>query len=460
MDVAHTIVLALASTPLLAQDAAVATAARSLASAVDAAATVDDAGANAFGFPSPLLHPEDRRAFAVGNALFRTNWVAAPSSTSGVDGLGPLFNARSCSSCHVHDGRSRPPYDGEAEQPGLLLRIGRHDRDGPDRPHPVYGDQLQQDAIQGVRPEVRVQISWRAIAGSYADGTAFELLAPEYELREPAYGPLGDDVTLGGRVAPQLIGMGLLEAVPAASLFALADPDDRDGDGVSGRVHVLAGAGNDVVVGRFGWKATQPSVRAQTAAAFVNDMGITSAEQPREPLGDAERAAITSVSGGDPEIDAHKLDRVVFYVQSLAVPAPRGTDDAAVGAGRQHFAEFGCAACHVAQLRSGPIAFHPAFANRTFAPFTDLLLHDLGSGLSDGKRDGDARPGEWRTPPLWGIGLFAAVNGHERYLHDGRARGLAEAVLWHGGEAEPARERFRTAPARARSELLAFLQSR
>ncbi|MFN7589550.1 MAG: di-heme oxidoredictase family protein [Planctomycetota bacterium] len=419
--------------------------------------TVVDASRDAFGFPSPLLRANERRAFAVGNALFRANWVAAPASAEGLDGLGPLFNARSCSSCHLRDGRSRPPENAADERHGLLVRIGVRQPDAPDADHPRYGGQIQDDAIAGVQPELRVLVQWVEHEGHYADGERFVLRAPRYALQAPADGPLGDDVVLGGRTAPHLLGLGLLEAIPDADLLALADPDDRDRDGISGRVHRLGGA--DGPIGRCGWKATQPDVHAQTAGAFVHDMGITSPDHPHEPMPDAQRARVVAPNGGEPEIDAAKLGRVVFYARTLAVPAQRDAERADVVAGRAHFHAFGCAACHRETFVTGKDAFHPAFAGQTIHPYTDLLLHDLGDGLADGKRDGDARPGEWRTAPLWGLGLVPTVNGHDRLLHDGRARGFAEAILWHGGEAQGARERFRTATAAQRAELLAFLRS-
>ena len=419
--------------------------------------TVADASRDAFGFPSPLLRANERRAFAVGNALFRANWVAAPASAEGLDGLGPLFNARSCSSCHLRDGRSRPPEHATDERHGLLVRIGVRQPDAPDADHPRYGGQIQDDAIAGVQPELRVDVQWTEHEGQYADGERFVLRAPRYVLQTPADGALGDDVVLGGRTAPHLLGLGLLEAIPDADLLALADPDDRDGDGISGRVHRLGGA--DGPIGRCGWKATQPDVHAQTAGAFVHDMGITSPDHPHEPMPDAQRARVVAQNGGEPEIDAAKLGRIVFYTRTLAVPAQRDADRADVVAGRAHFHAFGCAACHRETFVTGKDAFHPAFAGQTIHPYTDLLLHDLGEGLADGKRDGDARPGEWRTAPLWGLGLVPTVNGHDRLLHDGRARGFAEAILWHGSEAQAARERFRTATAAQRAELLAFLRS-
>lgn len=420
-------------------------------------AYIEDATGNAFGYPLPLLAASERRAFAVGNAIFRANWVAAPASTKGLDGLGPLFNARSCSSCHLRDGRSRPPEAQEPDRFGLLLRIGVRDSHGPDLPHPVYGTQIQDQAIAGVLPEAKPEIEWVRTTGQYGDGEPFELLSPVYRLQQLGHGELSDGVVLGGRTAPQMIGLGLLEAIPLAALLQVADPEDRDGDGVSGRLHVLPGTGGQI--GRFGWKATQPTVEAQTVGALVHDMGITSPLAPVEVLTDSQRELLGWRDEQVPDIDAQKLARLVFYSRTLAVPAPRDQKDPDVIRGRQLFHEYGCAACHIPEWITGPVDFHPAFGGRVITPYTDLLLHDLGEGLADQKRDGDAEPAEWRTAPLWGIGLIPVVNDHQRYLHDGRARGLAEAVLWHGGEALPARERFRLAARAQRQQLLAFLRS-
>jgi CxxC motif-containing protein (DUF1111 family) len=312
-----------------------------------------------------------------------------------------------------------------------------------------------------VRPEARVAIDTEPVPGTYGDGTQFTLLRPRYALRDLAYGPLGEHAVLGARTAPHLIGLGLLEAIPVATLERWADPGDANGDGVSGRVHWL-GSSPGKQTGRFGWKATQPTVEAQTAAAFVNDIGITSTLFASEPLTEIERehVARTAHPASDGvEIAPASFERVVFYTCALAVPAPRDEQAPQVAAGRALFDAFGCAACHVPSCTTGDTAFHERFAHQAIAPYTDLLLHDLGDELADDKRDGDAAPAEWRTAPLWGIGLFPTVNGHSRYLHDGRARDLAEAVLWHGGEAQRARERFRLAPAAEREALLAFVRS-
>ena len=427
-------------------------------SAQSSAPTIADTTSNAFSYPSPLLSAEERRAFVVGNSFFKANWVERGASAKGLDGLGPLFNARSCSSCHLRDGRSSPPASADRERHGLLLRIGVRNADGPDAAHPRYGAQVQDVAIAGAKPEAVVRIDYETVVGRYGDGSEYELRRPTYRLESLAYGELGDGTVLGPRVAQHLIGLGLLESVAESRLRELADPDDRDGDGVSGRVHVVHSASCETEAsGRFGWKATQPTVLDQVAAAFVNDIGITSDVFADEAL--AASQSSLQQSGDRPEIDRKKLDRVAFYTRTIAVPARRGADEPQALAGAQWFREFGCAACHVPAHVTAATAFLPAFANVSFEPYTDLLLHDMGEGLADGKRDGDARSEEWRTPPLWGLGLVETVNGHEQLLHDGRARGFAEAILWHGGEGERSKERFRLASKSQRDELIAFLRS-
>lgn len=417
-------------------------------------ATVEDRSPNAFGFPVPMLDATERRAFSVGNSFFRQNWVEAPASASARDGLGPLFNAASCSACHLKDGRGAPPgaFDG-AE--GLLVRLGIPGADGPDRPHPVYGGQLQDRATRGNPGEAHLVIERELVHGSYGDGSSFVLARPIYRFEDWMDGSPGDGLVFSPRVGQQLIGVGLLDAIPDEDLLLAADPDDTDGDGISGRIHRLA----DGRVGRFGWKAEQPTVRDQVAAAFAGDLGITSPVFPTDDTTPVQRERLGPELGEQPEIDDHKLDRIAFYCATLAVPAQREADSESVTRGAGQFSRMGCAACHVPAQRTGAVAVINELTDVTFRPYTDLLLHDLGEDLADGSRPGDAGPSEWRTPPLWGIGLFETVNGHTRYLHDGRARDLAEAVLWHGGEALTAREAFRNAPKATRDDLLAFLRS-
>lgn len=415
------------------------------------AATIQRADAQAFSFPSPTLTATQRRAFSVGNALFKTNWVSAPASAAGRDGLGPLFNARSCSACHLRDGRGRPAVRGEAAETGDLIRVALGGA-----PHPLYGGQIQDRAVLGARPEPAPDLVWEELPGLYPDGV-------RYSLRRPRWGAAGSDqggLAYTALVAPHMVGLGLLEAVPSATLHALADPEDHDGDGISGRVHLVPDRRTgELAPGRFGWKASQPTVEQQVAAAFVHDIGITSSLFPEEPhTGEPLEHKLSTGSAG-PELDDLKLSRVTFYSQVLAVPAQRAPDEPEIRAGQEHFSAVGCAACHLPALRTGPEAVLSGYRSVEIRPYTDLLLHDLGAGLADGRPEGDASGSEWRTPPLWGVGLFEAVNGHSFYLHDGRARSLEEAVLWHGGEAIRSRDAFMALPAGQRHELLAFLAS-
>ncbi|MFO1069954.1 MAG: di-heme oxidoredictase family protein [Geminicoccaceae bacterium] len=412
-------------------------------------------GDKAFTLLAANAQKAHQRPFFFGNRLFNTNWTIAPGSVASFDGLGPTFNRVSCSGCHVRDGRGRPPVDGDGPMESMLVRLS-----GPDGlPHPAYGDQLNDRAIPGVAPEGRTIIHWSPVEKRYADGTRYSLRWPRYEVVDLAYGPLGEGAMLSPRVAPAVIGLGLLEAVPEATLEALADPDDADGDGISGRVNRIATADGGTVAGRFGWKANVATLREQNAGAALGDIGITTPLSKGPNCQPGQAACLAAASGGEPEMPAEFLDKLTLYTRLLAVPAQRDPDDPQVRRGEALFRTAGCAACHVPTLRTGPDAALPELASQTFHPFTDLLLHDMGPDLADGRPDHAASGSEWRTPPLWGIGLIEAVNGHTRLLHDGRARSVAEAILWHGGEGEAARERFRSMEAADRAALLAFVSS-
>jgi CxxC motif-containing protein (DUF1111 family) len=421
------------------------------------AATVTGNVNNAFGQSLPGLDREQRRAFNVGNNFFNDNWVTAPASTGGRDGLGPVFNAQSCSSCHEFDGRAAPPQSADDPRRGLLIRLSVAGADGV-MPDPVYGDQLQDRAINGVAAEGSIVITTDEIQGVYADGTPYTLQRPEYAIADLGYGPLADGVMLSPRIAPAVFGVGLLEAVPDEAIRASADPDDADGDGISGRVNVALDPDGNEVVGRFGWKASVATVEQQNAAAFHGDIGITTPLRPEVVCSAAQTQCAAAPDGGNPEVDAQKLGRVTFYTRSLAVPARRDAGSADTAAGEQTFSELGCASCHSPAMTTGESELAD-LANQSIRPYTDLLLHDMGDGLADGRPDGQATGSEWRTAPLWGIGLVDDVNGHTRFLHDGRARSLEEAILWHGGEAESAQRGFVALPADERRQLLMFLES-
>jgi CxxC motif-containing protein (DUF1111 family) len=427
--------------------------------------TVVDTTRDAFSRPLAGLASERRDVFFLGNSVFNTSWVSAPASADGFDGLGPLFNTAACSNCHFKDGRGKPPTPDDDRLVGLLFRlsvpgVGEH---GGTVDEPTYGGQLQPNGILGVPPEGSVAIDYTEEVVALAGGETASLRRPIYRLTDLAYGPMRADVMVSPRVAPAMIGLGLLEAIPEADLRALEDPEDRDGDGVSGRANqvwdVRRGA---PVMGRFGWKAGQPTVEQQTAGAFNGDMGISSSLFPRQPCTDAEAACLAAPTGeanGERELTDTKLGWTTLYGRALAVPARRNVDAPEVRRGRALFDEVGCAACHRPTWVTGDVEDIPELSRQTIHPYTDLLLHDLGDGLADGRSEFAADGREWRTPPLWGIGLVETVNRHRFFLHDGRARGLLEAVLWHGGEAQASRDRVIALSPAERAALIAFLES-
>ena len=423
---------------------------------------------NAFSLPNRSLPGAERGQFEVGDSFFTQKWVIAPASTTSRDGLGPLFNAEACASCHVLDGRAQPPGDDDPDRPGLLFRLSvpGADSDGGSgegevegNPEPIYGGQLQDRGILGVDAEGTMDITYDEVAGTFADGTPYSLLSPTYSIGDPAYGPVAEDVLISPRIAPTTIGMGLLEAVPEEQVLARADAEDADGDGISGRPNWVKDPITGLqALGRLGWKANVPSVAAQTAGAFHGDLGVTSSIFPAQDCTGVETACQIAIDGGTPEIDEQTFDAVVFYTRVLAVPKRRAADSGADVAGAQQFLDFGCASCHTPTLTTGATDI-PALAHQPIHPYPDLLRHAMGEGLADGRPDGEATGTEWRTPPLWGIGLTRTVNGHTRFLHDGRARDLSEAVLWHGGEAQGSRDAYLSLDAEQRDALIAYLES-
>ena len=416
---------------------------------------------DAFSFQAANAPREHQRPFSFGNRLFNTNWVEAPASVKSFDGLGPLFNRVSCSGCHTKDGRGQPPVSGRGPMDSMLFRIsipGVGSHGGP-KPVPSYGDQLSERGIAGVPAEGRAAINHEEITGQFADGETYSLRKPRYAIVDAAYGAFPEDVLISPRVAPQMIGLGLLEAVPVETLRALTDPDDHDKDGVSGRLNeVWDSVRKQPAIGRFGWKASQPDLLNQNAAAANGDVGLTSGVHPEENCAGKQSACTAAINGGSPELNDGFLEKLTLYTASLAVPVQRNATEAGVMRGAKLFRDFGCAGCHMPTLKSGPHTL-PEIANQIFHPYTDLLLHDMGDGLSDKRPDFTATGQEWRTPPLWGLGLLPQVNRHQLLLHDGRARGFAEAILWHGGEAAKSRDDFRSTTKAERDALVAFLQS-
>lgn len=435
-------------------------------------ATVKKSDQNAFSLPSANLSPVRRLDFSVGNSFFRSPWVIAPSTTTARDGLGPLFNTNACQNCHIKDGRGHPPEAGDTNAVSMLVRLSIPDdpafadliqRNGV-LPEPNYGGQLQDMANPGVTPEGKVRVEYDALTVKFRDGTAVELRQPTLRITQLGYGPMHPETHVSARIAPPMIGLGLLEAIPDEAVLANADPDDKNGDGISGRANwVWDDAQQKVVMGRFGWKAGQPNLNQQNVHAFSGDMGLTTSLRRFDDCTPAQTDCLAAPNGngpdGEPEVSDNILRLVEFYTRNLGVPARRNVDDPQVLTGKNLFFQAGCQQCHVPSFKTRADAAEPELANQEIRPYTDLLLHDMGDGLADNRTEFQATGREWRTPPLWGLGLTAAVNGHTQMLHDGRARNALEAILWHGGEAQAAQRQVLAFNAEQREALLAFLNS-
>lgn len=425
------------------------------------AMTVNETSRHAFSRPAPNLTVAQRGQFFIGNAFFNSPWVVAPASAGARDGLGPLFNARSCDGCHNNDGRGRPPV--KDEQPvSLVLQFATPTPGDNNEPQadPHYGGNFNPFAIGGVPAEGKVRIRHREIAGTYGDGTPYTLLAPEYSFEELAYGELAADTKFSPRVAPAVFGSGLLEAIPEAQIMERNDPDDTNKDGISGRPnHVWDPQVGHTVLGRLGWKLNQPDIAHQTAGAFSGEIGMSSSLRPKQICTEVQTACAAAPTGGDPEVSDEIFNHMITYQRMLAVPARRNLDSPEVKRGAQLFLDAGCESCHRATFKTADVKDLPWLSGQTIHPFTDLLLHDMGEGLADGRADFAASGSEWRTSPLWGVGLQKTVNGHTLLLHDGRARDVSEAILWHGGEGERAKETFRTMSKQDREALLKFIDS-
>jgi CxxC motif-containing protein (DUF1111 family) len=435
-------------------------------------------GRNAFSLPAANLSFEERADFFVGNGFFKRNWVVAPSSTQAADGLGPLYNARSCQGCHLKDGRGHPPAGPGDSAVSMFLRLsvppGEADvqQDLTARrqsvvPEPTYGTQLQDLAIAGHEPEGRMVIDYEEMPVELEGGEVVHLRKPTYRVADLAYGPMHPDVMLSPRVAQPMIGLGLLEAIPEEQILAHADRDDLDGDRISGRQNLVwSEERQEPMPGRFGWKAGQPTLAQQSSSALAGDIGVSNPLAP-VPWGECSEAEVAcrKAPNGDSmqyenlEAPSEVMDKILFYVRHLAVPARRALYDPTTLHGKELFYEAGCSACHVPKFVTARDAAEPALQHQLIWPYSDLLLHDMGEGLADHRPEGLADGGEWRTQPLWGIGLTQAVNGHTYFLHDGRARNLTEAILWHGGEAQGSRDRFAAMSKEERAALLAFVNS-
>jgi len=409
--------------------------------------TVDDRSGLAFTHYAKNLTSDEIELATAGHGPFGFKWEPPA--------LGPLFNNDSCAGCHASNGRGLSligpdvGIDDNGPNSQSLVRCSLVDGapGDPGGPFPVpgFGTQLQDHAI-GAAPEVHVTLAWEEFTELYGDGTTFTLRSPNLTITTPDGNPLPSNILTSYRQAPAIIGLGLLQAIDEGTLEALADPDDADGDGISGKInHVWDPLAKATVAGRFGWKANVANLTAQVGGAFAGDIGLSNKVVP-DPVQPDQR-----------DVSDLQLDQTVFFASVIAVPAA-GKRDAAAYRGRSLFHEMGCAGCHIPTLVTGDSDI-PELAHQTIHPYTDLLVHDMGDMLTDSRPDFQASGREWRTPALWGIGLTELVQDGATFLHDGRARTLEEAILWHGGEAMAAREAFRMAPATDRRALIAFLMT-
>ena len=437
-----------------------------------------------FELPASNLPEVQRPLFHAGKALANQPWVKAPTATDSRDGLGPLYNARTCLGCHINGGRGPLPLNPDQAIFTAILRLsipGEADLQRGVLPEPVYGDQIQGQSVAlshqlrgkiptkdpdvnpEAPPEARVYLDWQEKIFEYPDGERRTLRFPQPRIEELGYGPLNPQSLFSLRAAPAIHGMGLVAAIDQGDIDALADPVDRDGDGISGKINRVWDFENgQMAPGRFGWKANRANLRITVAGAFQGDVGITNPVFHGQPCTPSQRRCQNAPNGNDAagfELPERLLALTVKFVESIGVPIRRSpTEHAEVG--REKFYSSGCAGCH-----------HPSFTTRRLAsdrahlgqqliwPYTDLLLHDMGPDLADGRPDYQASGSEWRTSPLWGVGLSGDVNGVETLLHDGRARNVEEAILWHGGEGEAARNVFAALQKREREALIAFVES-
>ncbi len=414
-------------------------------------------GSNAFILPAENIEIEHEPSFYSGNSFFNLPWVEHPASTENRDGLGPLYNARSCAACHFKDGRAEPPLENDFL--GLLLRIGIEQNDQL-LPHPIYGTQLQNFSVSNTLTEGTPNVEYEEVSGEFGDGEVFTLLTPTYSITNANYGILDSNTVISPRIAPAMIGLGLLEAISIEDIQYYADPLDLDEDGISGQINwILEPYETNPKIGRFGWKSEKSTVANQVAAAFLGDIGITNPLLEYNNCTEFQEQCLEEPQEESLEIRQELFDKVVLYSSLLAVPMRRNWTDKTVLQGKRLFNDIGCSSCHIPSYMTSEQTELPEVSSQLIWPYTDLLLHDMGPGLEDQNSIRHALRREWKTPPLWGIGLIKSVNGHTRFLHDGRARSLTEAILWHGGEAEMSKENFRLLESEQRDSVIQFLES-
>ena len=420
------------------------------------AATTFDATSKGFGDVVNGLSARDEKVHEIGDETFSQVFVAPPAIK--FTGLGPIYNNVSCINCHRNDGEGIPTAG--FSNSGLLFRISIPGTDNYGGPNPVpgFGVQIQDKAVFGAQPEANINITYTDVPVTYPDGTTVTLHKPSYAVQNP-YAPLPATYFLSPRLAPPMVGLGLLEKIPESTILSFQDPHDANSDGITGKAnYVFDSVDKKVELGRFGWKANSATLLMQIASAYLQDMGITSYALSKES---ADGQPQMNVVHGDtyPELADSLLNYVLFYVKTLSVPARRNVTDTAVKKGEVLFNQINCTGCHKPTVQTGVDVTASYLSNQRIHPYTDLLVHDMGDGLADDRQDFLATGHEWRTAPLWGVGLFPITNGTPYYLHDGRANTLEEAILWHGGEAQKSKQQFMNLSKADRDRLIKFLNS-
>jgi CxxC motif-containing protein (DUF1111 family) len=412
----------------------------------------------AFNHPFENASKSEKREFGVGNSFFKQSWVEFPSSTIGRDGLGPTYNAVSCSACHVNDGKGIG-YIKDQLNVSLLFRISQKKGDGYES-HPDYGDQFQPFGIAHVKGEGTAQVKFIEIKGQYQDGSLYSLRKPLFTFNNFKASAFDDSTVISPRVAPHLVGLGLIEAIAPEDILKGEDPQDLNKDGVTGKANIVW----DVVkqsyqLGLFGWKAGQPSLMQQNAAAFLGDMGLTTSLFPEQNCPLIQTDCLEALKSTDTEVSQKVLERITTYTQILAVPKSRDFDSLEFKKGREIFDAISCSACHRPEFKTSNFHSQKSLNNQFISPYSDFLLHDMGEGLADHRPEAKANGFEWRTPPLWSLGLIPTVNKHSHLLHDGRARNIEEAILWHDGEARFSKLEFKKLNSLDRKILINFISN-
>jgi len=417
-----------------------------------------------FTLEAKNLSLEAKLDFSVGNGFFKNPWVPAPATTTARDGLGPLFNTNGCEKCHIRDGRGERLTTEGIQKVSTLIRLilppdtpaltEQQTIYGP-LPDPIYGHQFQPLSTPNISAEGNVQVIWHSKIETLHDGTNVTLKWPEITLSNLQYGKLNANTQLSARIAPAMIGLGLLEQIKQQDILKNQSSQAKRDDNIKGEVNwVWDNRLKQTVIGRFGWKAAQPNIFQQNAAAFHGDLGLTTSVFSHPTCTKAQTHCLTAPNGGKTEVSDKILNFIQHYTRHINVPKRNTLEKK----GEVIFKEAKCNVCHRPNYITQINDSLPALSNQVIYPYTDMLLHDMGPNLASNQEFLATRQ-QWRTPPLWGLGKHEIVTGQLSLLHDGRASSMLEAILWHGGEAQESVNIVKSLPTQQRQLLISFLES-